>query len=58
MSMILTNRAFVQQNQIDLVVVGPEEPLVNGIKDYFERMQLYLRLVLSVPKSWRHARGK
>ena len=27
---------FVQQNQIDLVVVGPEEPLVNGIKDYFE----------------------
>lgn len=27
---------FVQQNQIDLVVVGPEDPLVNGIKDYFE----------------------
>ncbi len=27
---------FVQENQIDLVVVGPEDPLVNGIKDYFE----------------------
>ena len=27
---------FVRQNDIDMVVVGPEDPLVNGIRDYFE----------------------
>ncbi|MBK7387552.1 MAG: phosphoribosylamine--glycine ligase [Bacteroidia bacterium] len=28
--------AFVQANDINMVVVGPEDPLVNGIRDYFE----------------------
>ncbi len=29
--------AFVKHENIDLIVVGPEDPLVNGIYDYFER---------------------
>src|SRR5690606_28369948 len=28
-------KAFVLANDIDLVLVGPEEPLVKGIHDYF-----------------------
>ncbi len=29
-------KEFCQQNKVDMIVVGPEEPLVNGITDFFE----------------------
>ncbi len=31
---------FILQNNINLVVIGPEKPLVNGIVDYLEKFQI------------------
>ncbi len=31
---------FVNKNSVDLVVVGPEQPLVNGIVDYLEKFKI------------------
>ena len=31
---------FIKDNSIDLVVVGPEKPLVNGIVDYLEKFNI------------------
>lgn len=36
--------AFVEERNIDLVVVGPEEPLVRGIRDHFNAKGLLDRL--------------
>lgn len=37
----------VRQYHIDLILVGPEEPLVRGVRDYFQNLE-YLRHVLLV----------
>ena len=31
---------FIEENKIDLVVVGPEQPLVNGITDYLQKFNI------------------
>ena len=31
---------FLSENKIDLVVIGPEQPLVNGIVDYLEKFNI------------------
>ena len=33
-------KKFILNNQIDLIVVGPEQPLVNGIVDYLEKFNI------------------
>ena len=32
--------SFLKKNKIDFVIVGPEEPLVNGIVDYLEKLNV------------------
>ena len=31
---------FINDNSVDLVVIGPEQPLVNGIVDYLEKLNI------------------
>ena len=33
-------RNFIEENKIDLVVVGPEQPLVDGITDYLQKFNI------------------
>jgi phosphoribosylamine--glycine ligase len=41
--------AFCLENKIELVVVGPEGPLVNGIRDYFEGDHLLKDMLMVGP---------
>lgn len=40
---------FVKNEKIDIIVVGPEDPLVNGIKDYFEYNSEFENLLIVGP---------
>ena len=51
---------FVLGNKIDLVLVGPEKPLVNGIHDFFLQRDDLKQIAIVGPQkegaSWRGAR--
>ncbi|QSE98502.1 phosphoribosylamine--glycine ligase [Fulvivirga lutea] len=40
---------FAVENEIDLIVVGPEDPLVNGIRDYFEASEALKKIKIVGP---------
>lgn len=40
---------FCSDNHIDLIVVGPEAPLVNGIRDYFQQNNLLSKILMVGP---------
>jgi phosphoribosylamine--glycine ligase len=42
---------FIQGNQIEMLVVGPEDPLVNGIHDYFAADTRFNELMVIGPSS-------
>lgn len=44
-----TIRAFVLEHHIDMVVVGPEDPLVKGIYDYFKEDAQLMRIPVIGP---------
>ena len=33
-------RKFIQENKVDIVIVGPEQPLVDGIVDYLNKFNI------------------
>ncbi|GJM59878.1 phosphoribosylamine--glycine ligase [Persicobacter diffluens] len=42
--------AFILENKVDLLVVGPEVPLVEGVRDFFEADAKYAGLKIVGPK--------
>ncbi|MFH1238975.1 MAG: phosphoribosylamine--glycine ligase N-terminal domain-containing protein [bacterium] len=48
---------FVKKEAIDLTVVGPEDPLVNGIADYFQKENLKIFGPGKKRPSWKAARS-
>jgi phosphoribosylamine--glycine ligase (EC 6.3.4.13) len=47
---------FAQSNKIDLTVVGPEDPLTNGIVDQFEKRSLLILVQIRNLHIWKAAR--
>lgn len=43
--------SFVTENKIDIVIVGPEEPLVNGIYDYLQNNSTNQNLIIVAPSA-------
>nr|NQU91200.1 phosphoribosylamine--glycine ligase [Bacteroidota bacterium] len=41
---------FVRTNQVDMIVVGPEVPLVDGIRDYFDGLEVFKALSVIGPE--------
>jgi len=44
---------FVEQENIDLIIVGPEQPLVDGIADYFADKNIAVLALRKLPHSLR-----
>ena len=42
-------KSFIIENAIDIVVVGPEDPLVNGIADFFEADEALAKVAVVGP---------
>ena len=40
---------FILANNVEMIVVGPEDPLVNGIRDYFEAQPSFAKLMIIGP---------
>jgi phosphoribosylamine--glycine ligase len=40
---------FIEESEIDLLIIGPEEPLVNGIVDYFNELPGFGNLLIIGP---------
>jgi len=40
---------FIKKNKIDLVIIGPEKPLVDGITDYLEKKRLKYLVQIKLP---------
>ena len=36
----MKSKKFYKKNNIDLIIVGPEKPLVDGIVDYLEKFKI------------------
>ena len=45
-------KTFVLEKNIEMVVVGPEEPLVNGIHDYFLNDELLSKIPVIGPQKY------
>ena len=42
---------FIKKKKIDLVIIGPEKPLVDGITDYLEKKRLRYLVQTKLPLS-------